>query len=95
MQRRGVAREQVYSKEYCRDTTASLGATVTPSAEEDSIAELLLCFKILSCGFWHALISGPTTTSCVAGICTAVNFFQILGEEILVRQLLAIDRRLD
>lgn len=94
IQWRRVPGELVCSEEDCRDTPASLGATVTPAAEE-SIVELLYCFKGLSCGFWHALISGPTTTSCVGGICTVVNFSQILSEGILVRALRAIARRLD
>lgn len=91
----GVPRELVHSKEDCRDTTASLGATVAPSAENASTVELLYCFKVLSCGFWHAPITGPTTTSCVGGICMVVNFFQILTEGILARTLHAIARRPD
>lgn len=92
---RGVPRELVPSKEDCRDTAASLGHTVTPSAEEESIAELLYCLKRLSCGFWHALFAGFTTTSCVGGICMVVSFSQILSEVILVRGLCSIARRLD
>lgn len=90
-----MPRELVHSKEDCGDTAASLGATVTSSAEEENITESLYCSKRLSCGFWHALTSGPTTTSWVGGICMVVNFFQILSEGILVRALCAIARRLD
>lgn len=69
-----------------------------PGSHSDAInrrGDLLYCYKVLSCGFWHALISGPTTTSCVGGICMVVNFSPIPSEGILVRVLCAIPRRLD
>lgn len=78
-----------------RRIAGTLQPACGPSAENASTVELLYCFKVLSCGSWHAPITGPTTTSCVGGICMVVNFFQILTEGILARILHAIARRPD